>query len=176
MCKVPQLTSRRSTDSPFKPSVWILYGNKTKKTSVLIHPSDSPLIQLLHPNSLKTCFSRLIRWSWHSLGPDNYSSCMKMTSLAIHVRPIRAGEMLGKPPKPCIKTFVLPNAEEDGPNLLCKCLPALPSPPCLATVTVAWPRGGGGLLVLLTGILCVDECAGLMAQCAYLIGAAPLSH
>lgn len=30
--------------------------------------------------------------------------------------------------------------------------------------------------MLLTGILCVDECAGLTAQCAYLIGAAPLSR
>lgn len=50
-----------------------------------------------------------------------------------------------------------------------------PPLPSAQTVTVAWWRQAS-LLVLLTGILCVDECAGLTAQCAYLIGAALLSH
>lgn len=64
-----------------------------------------------------------------------------------------------------------------APNLVCKCLPvALPQHPHprphLATVTASVVAS----VLLLTGALRVDECVGLMAQCAYLIGAALLSR
>lgn len=60
---------------------------------------------------------------------------------------------------------------ENGANLLCKCFLVISSRP-----TSPGAEGvNGGLPMLLTGILCVDECAGLTAQCAYLIGATPLT-
>lgn len=66
---------------------------------------------------------------------------------------------------------------ENGANLLCKCFLVISSRPTSPQQRLCGGAGVGvGLPMLLTGILCVDECAGLTAQCAYLIGAAPLSR
>lgn len=54
--------------------------------------------------------------------------------------------------------------------------PLLCSPPHPHHSNSSMEEKQASLLVLLTDILRVDECAGLTAQCAYLIGAAPLSH
>lgn len=95
-----------------------------------------------------------------------------MMSLAARGRCNGAGErVVTKPPKPCIKTFAVGKMVQ-----ICFANASLSFPPAPphhsngCVVVVEW-----GLPMLLTGILCVDECAGLTAQCAYLIGAAPLS-
>lgn len=79
-----------------------------------------------------------------------------------------------KSPEPYIKTFALPNAGKKRSKIcFANASLSLSPPPRLTTGTV---ERRASLLVLLTGILCVDECAGLTAQCAYLIGAALLSR
>lgn len=100
-----------------------------------------------------------------------------MISLAAHSPSIRAGRM---------RLRSIPAAH--GNIGAAKCCgerrkSALQMPPCHSDPPIPPPRLAGSnssaverLVLLLTGVLCVDECAGLTAQCAYLIEAVLLSR
>lgn len=97
-----------------------------------------------------------------------------MISLAAHGRSIRAEETLVEITRNIHKNICTAKCWEETVQIcFANASLSLSPPPRLTTGTV---ERRASLLVLLTGILCVDECAGLTAQCAYLIGAALLSR